>query len=168
MPESMIFSSTKIGLLAAGGVAILLVSLFAVKTLIDGPVQVDIAGGLPCGKGQAQCRRLGVYEVPLPTLGAPAPTPRAFVDTDFSLADAFTVGATHITLPNCTGYAYYAYAHPQNQGPLTRFEIGGINQVHALGPQAPVSFEKVVNSVLVTENLVSCAFFGGHTVRVEP
>ena len=165
----MTWNSTRVAMLVAALIALLVGAIFLLRVFQDTPIQVDLTEGHQCEAGEANCRRVAVLEVPAPQHGTPVPTPRPLTSADFKLADAYTLDSTHVTLPGCGSTGYYAYAHPQNHGHLTKFELGGLNQGHALSPQStPLSIAGQANLVMVTHNLIDCAEVGGELVKVEP
>ena len=162
-------NSTRIALLVAAVIALLVGAIFLLTVFQDNPIRVDLTEGHKCEAGEANCRRVVVVEVPAPGLGTPAPTPRALTSVDFTLADGYTMDSTHVPLPACGATAFFAYAHPQNHGHLTNFELGGLNQVHALSRQStPVPIAGQDNLVMVTTNLIDCGQVSGELVKVEP
>ena len=173
----------KIAFIAGLSVLALVAVVAVILTIMQArPIRVDIAGGGPCPGGVGDCRWLAVKEVSpthTPAPGAPTPTIPAytapvFAAADFAKGNATGLGANNVVLPVCadpTGLAYYAYAHPQSQGNLSRFVIGGIDQSSALAPPSTppyVELDKIRQILVVTINPWDCSYAGGQIVEVSP
>ena len=162
----MQLTSTRIAIIIGLAAGLLAIGVFFILELQARPWTVGIAKGRQCEAGQEDCRRAALREV---AVGAPLPV---FVAADFLLVNAYHLDSENITLPSCSdpaNTAYYAYAHPETQGRVTVFELGGLNQISGMtSQQTPTVIEGRDNRVLVTDNLLECGYMGGEIVKVKP